>query len=76
MKHQEAPGTTFKRHMQIARGLMSEDDFLVSEILFNPNTPEQIEKIQEQMAELLEIIKHRDSEAMKAYLARVREHIK
>ena len=76
MKHQEAPGTTFKRHMQIARGLMSEDDFLVSEILFNPNTPEQIEKIQEQMAELLEIIKHRDSEAMKAYLARVREHIR
>ena len=76
MKHQEAPGTTFKRHMQIARGLMSEDDFLVSEILFNPNTPEQIEKIQEQMSELLEIIKRRDSEAMKGYLARVREHIK
>ena len=39
MKHQDAPGTTFKRHMAIARGLMSEDDFLLSEILFNPNTP-------------------------------------
>lgn len=62
--------------MQIARGLMSEDDFLVSEILFNPNTPAQIEKIQEQMAELLDIIKRRDSEAMKQFLARVREHIK
>ncbi len=76
MKHQEAPGTTFKRHMQIARGLMSEDDFLVSEILFNPNTPQQIEKIQQQMAELLDIIKRRDSNDMKAFLARVREHIK
>lgn len=62
--------------MQIARGLMSEDDFLVSEILFNPNTPAQIEQIQKQMAELLDIIKARDSEAMKDYLARVREHIK
>ena len=39
MKHQEAPGTTFKRHMQIAEGLMSEDEYLVSEILFNPHTP-------------------------------------
>ena len=26
MKHQDAPGTTFKRHMQIARGVLSEDD--------------------------------------------------
>jgi len=76
MRHQEAPGTTFKRHMQIARGLMSEDDYLVSEILFNPNTPEQLENIQKQMAELLDIIRRHDSDAMKAYLARVREHIK
>ena len=29
MKHQEAPGTTFKRHMAIAHGLMSEDDYLL-----------------------------------------------
>ena len=28
MKYQEAPGTTFKRHMDIARGLLSEDDFI------------------------------------------------
>jgi prephenate dehydrogenase len=38
MKHQKAPGTTFKRHMDIARGLLSEDDFLLTEILFNPFT--------------------------------------
>lgn len=76
MKHQEAPGTTFKRHMQIARGLMSEDDYLVSEILFNPNTPAQLEKIQAQMSELQDIIHRRDSSAMKQFLARVREHIK
>lgn len=29
MKHQDAPGTTYKRHMAIARGLMSEDDFIL-----------------------------------------------
>ncbi len=75
MRHQEAPGTTFKRHMQIARGLMSEDDYLVSEILFNPNTPEQLENIMQQMAELLDIIRRHDSDAMKKYLARVRSHV-
>ena len=44
MKPQEAPGTTFKKHMNIARGLLSEDDYLLSEILFNPHTPGQDRK--------------------------------
>ncbi len=72
MKHQDAPGTTFKRHMTIARGLMSEDDYLLSEILFNPNTSGQLSKISETLAELQRIIEARDSEAMKAFLDRVR----
>ena len=38
MKHQDAPGTTFKRHMQIAKGVLNEDDYLLQEILFNPYT--------------------------------------
>ncbi|MDE6685555.1 MAG: prephenate dehydrogenase/arogenate dehydrogenase family protein [Duncaniella sp.] len=76
MKHQEAPGTTFKRHMQIAEGLMSEDEYLVSEILFNPHTPSQLEGIVGKLNELLEIVKRRDSKAMSEYLAQAREHIK
>lgn len=76
MKHQEAPGTTFKRHMQIAEGLMSEDEYLVSEILFNPHTPSQLEGIVGKLSELLEIVKRRDSQAMSEYLAQAREHIK
>lgn len=76
MEPQQAPGTTFKRHIEIARGLMSEDDYLVSEILFNPNTPDRLENILSQMTELLEIVKRRDSGAMKEYLARVRENVR
>ena len=76
MKHQEAPGTTFKRHMSIAHGLMSEDDYLLQEILFNPHTGEQLEKIQQQLSNLQEIVNNRDSEAMKKYLDRVRENLK
>lgn len=76
MKHQDAPGTTFKRHMAIANGLMSEDDFLLSEILFNPNTPAQLEQIRMRLAELQDIVSSRDSERMKSYLDRVRENLK
>lgn len=76
MKHQEAPGTTFKRHMAIAHGLMSEDDFLLQEILFNPHTGEQLEKIQQQLSQLQEIVKSHDSDEMKKYLDKVRENLK
>ena len=76
MRHQDAPGTTFKRHMAIARGLMSEDDFLLQEILFNPHTPEQLANIQSQLARLQEIVSNRDAKAMKEYLDQVRENLK
>ena len=76
MKHQEAPGTTFKRHMAIAHGLMSEDDYLLQEILFNPHTGEQLEKIQQQLAHLQDIVKNRNSEKMKKYLDTVRNNLK
>ncbi|MDE6653622.1 MAG: prephenate dehydrogenase/arogenate dehydrogenase family protein [Muribaculaceae bacterium] len=75
MKPQDAPGTTFKRHLAIARGLMSEDDYLLSEILFNPNTPMQIEKIEGKLSRLLEIIRNHDSEAMQGFLNEVRANI-
>jgi prephenate dehydrogenase len=75
MKHQEAPGTTFKKHMDVARGLLSEDDYLLQEILFNPRTPHQLEEIRKELAHLLEIIKDRDSQAMGAFLKKVRGNI-
>ncbi len=76
MKHQDAPGTTFKKHMNIARGLLSEDDYLLTEILFNPNTPGQLEQIQNQLSHLQEIIKTKDSNGMQKYLTQLRENIK
>ena len=60
MKHQDAPGTTFKRHMAIARGVLGEDDTLLREILFNPLTSGQVEKIRTELSELIDIIDHKD----------------
>lgn len=75
MKPIEAPGTTFKRHMDIARGLLSEDDYLLSEILFNPHTPRQLEGIRTELAALLDIVERKDTDAMHEYLKRVRKNI-
>ena len=76
MKHQDAPGTTFKRHMAIARGVLGEDDCLLREILFNPRTGGQVSKIRDELQELLAIIDERDEVRLDAYLKRIREHIK
>ena len=75
MKHQDAPGTTFKRHLRIARGVLSEDDTLLREILFNPRTKSHVEDIRAELKELIQIIDNRDEEALGAYLSRIREHI-
>ena len=76
MKHQDAPGTTFKRHMAIANGLMGEDDYLLSEILFNPHTSEQLQNISDKLSELKEIVDSHDSDRMKLFLKKVRENLK
>ena len=76
MKHQDAPGTTFKRHMQIARGVLGEDDCLLREILFNPRTGGQVEKIRTELKELLEIIDQKDEERLNRYLQKIRANLK
>lgn len=75
MRHQEAPGTTFKKHMDIAKGLLSEDDYLLTEILFNPYTPKQLEQIRTELAHILTIIEKKDSKEMKEFLTKVRKNI-
>lgn len=76
MKHQDAPGTTFKRHMNIAKGVLNEDDFLLQEILFNPYTYEQVEQIMTELKLLLEIIDNKDAEGIKEYLAKIRDNVR
>ncbi|MBP7358484.1 MAG: prephenate dehydrogenase [Prevotella sp.] len=76
MKHQDAPGTTFKRHMKIAQGVLNEDDYLLQEILFNPYTSGQVEKIRKELKDLLQIIDNKDAEGMKSYLTKIRKNVK
>ena len=75
MEPQEAPGTTFKKHLQIAQGLLAEDEYLVQEILYNPYSVKQIDAIQKQIDRLKHIIINKDNEELRAYLAESRKNI-
>jgi prephenate dehydrogenase len=75
MKKQQAPGTTFKKHMNIAKGLLSENDYLLSEILFNPYTIEQVEKINIKLEYLKEVIKRRDTKEIHRFFDLLRKNI-
>ncbi|MBP3773779.1 MAG: prephenate dehydrogenase [Bacteroidaceae bacterium] len=76
MKHQDAPGTTFKRHLAIAKGVLSEDRNLLREILFNPRTPAQVKKIQNELDILTRIIAHKDEKELDTFITRISNNIK
>ncbi len=75
MKPQEAPGTTFRKHMNITKGLMSENDYLLSEILLNPYSLPQLENIEKALAHLKEMIKAKDEKSLHAYFRKIRENL-
>lgn len=72
MKPIEAPGTTFKRHMAIAKGVLNEDETLLREILFNPYTEGQVAQIREELKTLITIIQDKDAEALSRFIAKIK----
>lgn len=75
MKEQDAPGTTFRKHNEIAKGLLSEDDFLLSEILMSPYSLEQVEKVRDQLNHLIDLIRKGDPTAFNALFDELRSNI-
>ncbi len=69
------PGTTFKKHLEIAKGLLSEDNYLLSEILFNKYSVKEINKVQSQLEYLKHIINQKDGELAFDYLDKLRKNI-
>ena len=61
--------------MRIAKGVLSEDDYLLQEILFNPYTHDQVAQIRTELKQLLEIIDEKDAEGMKQYLSKIRSNV-
>lgn len=76
MKEKVAPGSTFAKHRRIATGLLSEDDRLLSEILFNDNSLEQLQKVTARLEFLKHIIMGKDYEEAKRFFDKLRKNIR
>jgi prephenate dehydrogenase len=69
------PGTTFAKHLAIARGLLSEDDELVVHILINAQAQEQIGKLAKNLETLRRQIEQRDEAGVQSLLASLRRNV-
>lgn len=75
MTKQQAPGSTFQKHLETARGLLCEDTHLISEILFNPLTQTQITRMSDQLSMLTDILVRKDIAAMTQLLTKLRSKV-
>lgn len=69
------PGTTFRKHMAIAKGLLSEDDSLLTEILFNPYSIAEVEKVTARLEFLKHVIRGKDDEELASFFNKLRSNI-
>ena len=61
--------------MELAKGILAEDDSLLSEILFNPESIKQLETITSNLEYLKHIILARDYEEAGKFFDRLRGNI-
>jgi len=69
------PGTTFRRHVEVARGLLGEDDYLLTEILFNRESLVQLKKISGRLNHLWHIIDQHDAEEARKFIGSLRTNL-
>lgn len=69
------PGTTFRKHMETAKGVMSEDNSLLAEVLFNPCSLPQLEKVTAKLEFMKHIIKARDFQEAKKIFDKLRKNL-
>ncbi len=71
----DVPGTTFRKHYDIAKKLLAEDDSLLVDILCNPETLRQIEEINNKLNYLRHIIMCNDADEMTNFLNKLRANL-
>jgi prephenate dehydrogenase/chorismate mutase len=76
METAAVPGSTFKKHLEIAQGLLAEDDELLAEIIFNPHSVAQLDHVTARLEFLKHIIRARDGEEAAAFFERLRSNLR
>ncbi len=71
----EVPGTTFRRHMSVAKGLLSEDEHLLMEILFNLHSAGQIQILRENLERLRVMVSAGDADSLSRLLDTLRRNV-
>lgn len=69
------PGTTFSKHMGVAKGLLSEDGHLLTEILFSRYSLAELDRVTAKLEYLKHIIRERDQEELGVFFQRLRKNI-
>lgn len=75
VKKDVVPGTTFARHLKIARKLLKEDDHLLGEILFNKYSISKLNLITGKLEYLKHIIGSKDQEELSLFLKKLKENV-
>ncbi|MFH0801596.1 MAG: prephenate dehydrogenase/arogenate dehydrogenase family protein [bacterium] len=75
MSDKAVPGTTFSKHRDIAKGLLSEDNHLLAEILFNPHSQPHLEKIASRLEVLQGIIREKNHSDAANFFEGLRKNI-
>lgn len=73
---QEAPGTTFGRHIAIARGVTSEDENLLVEILMNPHSATRLDALIASLQTLRDAVASGNRPALRSYIASAASAVK
>jgi len=75
MKKLEVPGTTFRNHLKIAHGLLSEDDYLLSGILLNKYSVDKLYEISKRLGELINMLENKEEKELHDLFNRLRINI-
>lgn len=68
LKENDHPGTTYDKHLEIARGLFSEDNSLLTEVLLNPATLEKISGLKKDLDALQDAIEKKDAPGLMRFI--------
>jgi prephenate dehydrogenase len=69
------PGTTYAGHKEVARKLFQEDDYLLAEVLFNPTSLKQLERITHALEFLKHVIRAKDYEEAETFFNKLRKNL-
>ena len=69
------PGTTFRKHLEVARGLLSEDDHLLAEIIFNPHALAKLALVTERLDYVRHLIMERNFQEAQLFFTQLRQSL-